>query len=119
MADWIDRLPEEVIAKAIAETGINGKRAWNYTESILKRYETEGWEDKPKPTPIVQRQQQERIPTAEEVFEQIRNRPAVPVPDELEYLRANNPEAYERELALRERTRVKLAAHMAANGQAT
>lgn len=71
------------------------------------------------PTPIAQRPQQERIPMAEEVFEQIRNRPAVPVPDELEYLRANDPEAYERELAHRERSRAKLAAHMAAKEQAT
>lgn len=47
MADWLERLPEQAIAQAIAETGVNGSRAWRYTEAILRRYETEGWDRSP------------------------------------------------------------------------
>lgn len=105
---------------AAAIAGRNGASSWGYVRRILQ-----GWGEDGPPAPYATSKaatpppQQERIPTAEEVFEQIRNRPAVPVPDELEYLRANDPEAYERELARRERSRARLAAHMAANGQAT
>lgn len=119
LAEWLELLPEAAIVKAIAETGASNARNWRYCEAILKRYQVEGWADKPKAEPYREPPPQERIPMAEEVFEQIRNRPAVPVPDELEYLRANDPEAYERELAHRERSRAKLAAHMAAKEQAT
>lgn len=119
LADWLELLPEAAIVKAIAETGASNARNWRYCEAILKRYQVEGWADKPKAEPYREPPPQERIPTAEEVFEAIGNRKPVPVPDELEYLKANNPEAYERELALRERTRARLAAHMAAKGQVT
>ena len=47
MASWLERLPEEAIAKAIRETGVNGARAWKYTSSVLERYATEGWKEPP------------------------------------------------------------------------
>jgi hypothetical protein len=119
LADWLELLPEAAIVKAIAETGASNARNWRYCEAILRRYQVEGWADKPKAEPYREPPQQERIPTGEEVFEAIRNRKPVPVPDELEYFKTNDPEQYERELAMRERTRAKLAAHMAAKGQAT
>jgi hypothetical protein len=109
-------LPAEDIdwARKELRKAVPRKAAWpsNVREVIAQRDGV--------PTPIAQRQQQERIPTGEEVFEAIRNRVVPPPPDvdpDLEYLKANNPEQYERELAMRERTRAKLAAHMAAKGQ--
>lgn len=48
LADWLERLPEAAIVKAIAETGASNARNWRYCEAILRRYETEGWADKPK-----------------------------------------------------------------------
>lgn len=42
-ADWLGRLPEEAIVRAMVETGASGSRAWKYAVSILRRYEVEGW----------------------------------------------------------------------------
>jgi hypothetical protein len=110
MADWLGRMPEAVIARAIAETGVSGSRAWRYTESILRRYETEGWEDKPAPNLIAQRQPNpEATLPGEMVLEMIRNRPAREAPDELEYLKTADPEAYEREFAFRRRRSAQTA----------
>ena len=51
---WLEKLPQEAISKAIAETGVNGARTWRYTETILSRYLRDGWADKPKgPKPEV------------------------------------------------------------------
>ena len=47
MASWLERLPEEAIAKAIRETGVNGARAWKYTSAVLERYAAEGWKEPP------------------------------------------------------------------------
>ena len=113
-------LPAEDIdwARRELRRAVPRRAAWpsNVREVLAQR---DGVSARPRQAPQQERIPTERIPMAEEVFEQIRNRPAVPVPDELEYLRANDPEAYERELAHRERSRAKLAARMAANGQAT
>ena len=40
LAEWLDRLPEAAIVKAIAETGASNARNWRYCEAILRRYET-------------------------------------------------------------------------------
>ena len=53
----------------------------------------------------------------EVVLEMIRNRKPVEIPDELEELKAHNPEQYERELAHRERSRAKMEAYMAAKAK--
>lgn len=45
LEDWLERLPEDAIVKAIEATGENGARAWKYTDAILTRYASEGWQD--------------------------------------------------------------------------
>lgn len=72
LSDWLERLPEAAIVKAIAETGAAGARNWRYCEAILRRYQTEGWADKPKgPEPY----REPPPPTADQVEEWILNRP--------------------------------------------
>jgi hypothetical protein len=72
LADWLETLPEAAIVKAIAETGASNARNWRYCEAILRRYQTEGWADKPKgPEPY----REPPPPTADQVEEWIRNRP--------------------------------------------
>jgi hypothetical protein len=54
LSDWLETLPEAAIVKAISETGAAGARNWRYCEAILRRYQAEGWADKP-PAATVQR----------------------------------------------------------------
>ena len=76
LADWLERLPEAAIFKAIAETGASNARNWRYCEAILRRYQTEGWADKPSPgRPAARDMTEPPPPTADQVFEWIANRP--------------------------------------------
>lgn len=42
MDAWCERVPEEWVMAAIAETGIAGVRNWKYTKAILERWQREG-----------------------------------------------------------------------------
>lgn len=45
IATWLEKLPEAALVKAFAETNAAGARSWRYAESILQRFEAEGWND--------------------------------------------------------------------------
>lgn len=75
LADWLERLPEAAIVKAIAETGASNARNWRYCEAILRRYQAEGWADRPPPRTSPVALIESPPPTADQVEEWIRNRP--------------------------------------------
>lgn len=110
LADWLELLPEAAIVKAIAETGASNARNWRYCEAILKRYQVEGWADKPARTPAKPADvyREPPPPHIDDVLEAIKNRPHREPRDPgedalLADMKANNPAAYEAEMALRRR----------------
>lgn len=117
LADWLERLPEAAIVKAIAETGASNVRNWRYCEAILRRYETEGWADIPARTPAkpADGYREPPPPHIDDVLEAIKNRPHREPSDPgedalLADMKANNPAAYEAEMDLRRRAHERAAA---------
>ena len=117
LADWLERLPEAAIVKAIAETGASNVRNWRYCEAILRRYETEGWADIPARTPAKPADvyREPPPPHIDDVLEAIKNRPHREPSDPgedalLEDMKVNNPAAYEAEMDLRRRVHERAAA---------
>ena len=115
LAEWLDRLPEAAIVKAIAETGASNARNWRYCEAILRRYETEGWADRPAAIARLEPHREPPPPRIDDVLEAIKNRPHREPSDPgedalLEDMKVNNPAAYEAEMDLRRRVHERAAA---------